>query len=73
MRLEYYPDTDTLYIQLRDVPGADAQEVAEDVVLDFNDVGEVVGIEIEHASQRINLKDFQLSAIPLGSESSVGG
>jgi len=69
MRLEYFPDTDTLYIQLRDVPGADAQEVAEDIVLDFSESGEVVGIEIEHASQRMDLRDFHLSAIPSGSVS----
>jgi uncharacterized protein YuzE len=66
MRLEYFPDTDTLYIQLRDVAGADAQEVAEDIVLDFNESGEVIGIEIEHASQRMDLGDFQLSALPIG-------
>jgi uncharacterized protein YuzE len=64
MRLEYFPDTDTLYIQLRDEPGSDAREVADDVVLDFNDAGEVIGIEIEHASQRMDLRDFHLSAIP---------
>jgi uncharacterized protein YuzE len=64
MRLEYFSDTDTLYIELRKGPGADAQEVAEDVVLDFNEAGEVIGIEIEHASQRMDLGDFHLSAIP---------
>ena len=64
MRLDYFPDTDTLYIQLRDAPGADAQEVAEDMVLDFNEAGEVVGIEIEHASQNMDLSAFHLSAIP---------
>jgi uncharacterized protein YuzE len=64
MRLDYFLDTDTLYIQLRDAPGADAQEVAEDMVLDFNEAGEVVGIEIEHASQHMDLSDFHLSAIP---------
>ena len=64
MRIEYFPDTDTLYIQLRDVPGADAQEVSEDIVLDYNEAGEVVGIEIEHASQRIDLGDVHLAAFP---------
>jgi uncharacterized protein YuzE len=64
MRLEYFPDTDTLYIQLRDVPGADAREVSDDIVLDFDEAGEVVGIEIEHASQRMDLSDFHLSSIP---------
>jgi uncharacterized protein YuzE len=70
MRLEYFPDTDTLYIELRKSPGADAQEVAEDIVLDFNAAGEVIGIEIEHASQRMDLRDFQLSAIPMTSTAS---
>ncbi|RIK75141.1 MAG: hypothetical protein DCC67_15705 [Planctomycetota bacterium] len=64
MRLEYFPDTDTLYIQLTDVRGADAQEVAEDVVLDFDDKGNVIGIEIEHASRRMNLRDLHVSALP---------
>jgi uncharacterized protein YuzE len=67
MRLEYFPDTDTLYIQLREGPGADAQEVADDIVLDFNEAGEVIGIEIEHASKRMDLSDFHLSAIPAAS------
>ena len=70
MRLEYYSETDTLYIQLRDEAGSDAQEVADDVVLDLNETGEVVGIEIEHASQRIDLHDFHLSAIPTTSAAS---
>lgn len=65
MRFEYFPDTDTLYIQLQDGPGADAQEVAPNLVLDFNAAGEVIGIEIEHASQRTDLMNFQLSSFPV--------
>ncbi|HYO24301.1 MAG TPA: DUF2283 domain-containing protein [Lacipirellulaceae bacterium] len=64
MRLEYFRDTDTLYIQLRNAPGADAQEVAEDIVLDFDDAGAVIGIEIEHASMRMDLSDFHLASMP---------
>jgi uncharacterized protein YuzE len=65
MRLEYFADTDTLYIQLKESKGADAQEVARDIVLDFSESGEVIGIEIEHASERMNLKDLHLSALPV--------
>lgn len=64
MRIEYFPDTDTLYIQLQEGPGADAHEVASDIVFDFNDAGDVIGIEIEHASERTDLANFQVSAIP---------
>ncbi len=73
MRLEYFPDTDTLYIQLRAEPGADAQEVAEDVVLDFDAKGRVVGIEIEHASERMDLSDLHVSAMPVSSSASSAG
>lgn len=65
MRIEYYSGTDTLYIQLQDGPGADAQEVAPNLMLDFNAAGEVIGIEIEHASQRTDLMNFQLSSLPV--------
>jgi len=67
MRFEYFPDTDTLYIQLQTGPGVDAQEVATDIVFDFNAAGEVIGIEIEHASQRTDLMNLQLSSFPIRS------
>lgn len=70
MRFEYFPETDTLYIQLQEGPGADAQEVAPNIVLDFNASGEVIGIEIEHASERTDLKNFQLASFPLGTSAS---
>jgi len=50
MTFEYFPDTDTLYIALRPGPGADAAEVSPDVILDFDVVGNVVGVTIEHTS-----------------------
>ena len=64
MRIDYFSDTDTLYIQLRNGPGADAREVARDIVLDLNAAGEVVGIEIDHASQRTDLSQLLLSSLP---------
>lgn len=65
MQFEYFPETDTLYIQLQEGPGADAQEVAPDIVLDFNEDNQVIGIEIEHASQRTNLSSFQITSFPI--------
>lgn len=50
MRVEYFPDTDTLYISLREAPGADTREVGPGVIADVDSAGEVVGIEVEHAS-----------------------
>ena len=60
-----FSEADTLYIELQTGPGVDAQEVAPDIVFDFNEAGEVIGIEIEHASQRTDLKNLQLTSFPV--------
>lgn len=65
MRFEYYPDTDTLYIELREGPGADAHEVAPDMVLDLDEAGQVIGIALEHASTKTDLNTVSLAALPL--------
>lgn len=64
MTFEYYPDTDTLYIALRPGPSADAAEVAPDVVLDYDREGGVVGMTVEHASERADLDSFTVTRIP---------
>ena len=64
MTFEYFPDTDTLYIALRSGPSADAMEVAPDVVLDVDAAGGVVGITVEHASERADLGSLTLTQIP---------
>ena len=64
MTFEYYPATDTLYIDLRPGPSADAGEVAPDVVLDYDADGNVIGMTVEHASERADLGSFSVTAIP---------
>ena len=51
MRLSYDPETDSLYIHLIEKPGVDSDEVANGVVLDFDDEGGIVGIDVQHASK----------------------
>ena len=50
MKLSYDPETDSLYISLNERPSVDSLEVAPDFVVDFDDEGRVVGIDIQHAS-----------------------
>ena len=50
MKLHYYPDTDSLYIELRKEPGVETREVAPGVNADFNAAGDVVGLDIDRAS-----------------------
>ncbi|SFM80448.1 DUF2283 domain-containing protein [Thermodesulforhabdus norvegica] len=65
MRLSYDPETDMLYIGLRSGPSVESEEIAPGFVLDFDTVGNVVGIEIEEASRRVELGRLELSALPL--------
>jgi len=50
MKVEYDEKTDSLYIHLSEQVSVDSDEVADGIVLDFNEAGQVVGIDIQHAS-----------------------
>ena len=65
MRLDYYSDTDSLYIDLSERTSVESQEVSEGVVLDYDAEGNLVGIDIDHASQKLNLRELVTSHIPL--------
>ena len=64
MRIEYFPDTDSLYIDLADRPGVDAREVGDGVVVDLDAEGHVVGIDIDQASRHLDLAHLDLRRIP---------
>jgi uncharacterized protein YuzE len=64
MKLSYFPDTDSLYIDLTDAPSTESREVSEGVVLDYDAGGNLVGIDINHASRKIDLRTVTLSRLP---------
>lgn len=64
MKLTYYPDTDSLYIDLSEQPSVDSQEISEGIVLDYDASGNLVGIDIDNASQKVRLKELTLSKLP---------
>jgi uncharacterized protein YuzE len=65
MKLHYYQETDSLYIDLVDRPSAESRNVAPGVVLDFDANGVLVGIDIDHASQKLDLSRVETIALPL--------
>jgi uncharacterized protein YuzE len=65
MKLHYYPETDSLYIELKDSPGAETREVADGVNLDLDDNGILVGFDIDNASKRFDLTKLEAVALPL--------
>ena len=52
MKLNYYPDTDSLYINLSEQPSVESREITEGIVLDYDAAGHLVGIDIDNASQK---------------------
>ena len=68
MKLNYFPDTDSLYIDLAQRPSVESREVSEGVVLDYDDDGNLVGIDIDHASRKLDLRELVTSHVPLEAE-----
>ena len=66
MRISYYPDTDSLYIDLAARPSTESREVSPGVVIDYDAEGGIVGIDIDHASQKLDLDELTLSKLPAG-------
>ena len=64
MKLYYYIETDSLYIDLAERPGATSREVAPGVVLDLDEQGGLVGIDIDHASRVLDLPGLEARSIP---------
>ena len=65
MVFQYYPETDMLYIQLAKGVSAESEEVAPGIVIDFDQYNRVIGIEIEDASNLIDLSRLEVSALPI--------
>jgi len=67
MRLHYYPETDSLYVEFKDGPGVETREVSDGLNLDLDASGEVVGFDIDHASKRLDLSTLETQSLPLRS------
>ncbi len=65
MKLHYYPETDSLYIELKATPGQSTQAIADGLIVDLDERGDVVGLDIDNASQRLDLSTLETIALPL--------
>ncbi len=64
MKINYYKDTDSLYISLSAKTSAESDEVADGIVLDYAADGDLVGIDIDNASKKVDLHEIVLGKIP---------
>ena len=64
MKIAYYPETDSMYIDLSAKESAESKEVSPGVVLDYDSEGNLVGIDIDNATQKLDLSELVLRKIP---------
>jgi len=64
MKLNYYPETDSLYIDLSSKPSKESLEISEGIVLDYDGDGHITGIDIDNASHKIDLNEIILNKVP---------
>jgi len=65
MKINYYPETDSLYIDLSEKTSTASREISEGVVLDYDSEGNLVGIDIDNASTKVQLKELSLRKLPV--------
>ena len=64
MKLHDYPETDRLYIELRDAPGAETREIVEGLIVDLEAEGAVVSFDIDHASKKLDRSKIETILLP---------
>ena len=64
MKIKYFQDTDTLYIEFRPVEAAETRDLDENTLLEIDSDGKICGITVEHASDRTDIPAFSFEQIP---------
>ena len=65
MKLNYYADTDSLYIDLSSKTSVTSEEISEGIVFDFDKDGNIVGLDIDQASLKFDINELVLSKLPV--------
>ena len=63
MKVQYFQDTDTLYIEFKAAEVAESKDLDENTVLDLDQGGNICGITVEHASQRADIPRFSYEQV----------
>jgi uncharacterized protein YuzE len=65
MKLHYYPETDSLYIELKSETGVDTREIVSGLVADIDAQGGIIGFDIDNASKTLDLTTLETVALPV--------
>ena len=65
MRISYYPETDTMYIDLASSISDESREVSPGIVIDYDKDKNIVGIDIDNASKKVDISELVLDRLPV--------
>jgi uncharacterized protein YuzE len=65
MKINYYPETDSVYIDLSSKVSKESVEISEGIVLDYDENGQLTGIDIDNASKKLDLNELILTKFPV--------
>lgn len=65
MKLHYYPESDSLYIELRAERAAETREIGSGLNADFDANGRIIGLDIDGASKTLDLSTIEATSLPL--------
>jgi uncharacterized protein YuzE len=65
MKIQYFQDTDTLYIEFKASKVAETRDLDENTLLDLDDNGNIRGITVEHASDRADIPHFSYEQVTI--------
>ncbi len=63
MTFNYYPETDSLYIDFSKKDSVSSKEILKDIIVDFDSDEKIVGMDIDNASEKINLNELPESTL----------
>lgn len=70
--MRYHPETDSLYIDLSEQTSVESREISEGVVVDYDAAGNLVGIDIDNASAKVDIHKLSVSKFPTPVETVAG-
>lgn len=65
MKIQYFPETDTLAIELTNKPVAATDAITDDLILDYDEQGKVVAITLDNYSKNVDTANLQMLDVPL--------
>lgn len=68
MKISYYPDTDSMYIDFSLKESVDSMEISPGIILDYDSDGNLTGIDIDNATNKLDFNELILNRVPINQQ-----